>query len=242
VLFVQGDRSYPNVACHRRKKRWKEEATTTRPTDSFTTIAHVLKSDKRVDKFRVCARVVGTFPLQLEDCVIRCCKGCSEQFRLFACIAVELMLIYGHRLPSGTDTCMLCITSDGTTPEWEDVFHLFLRLQDKHGTAQITVAVDQNVCPLFQVCIYFAHPREQSSMLGGLSLDDDVMARSGMTEMVRERLSGFIGNLEAVQAANSQGRTLEAKVPVREYTIESWYVEGEKDESNGEPVVAYGLL
>lgn len=78
-------------------------------------------------------------------------------------------------------------------------------------------------------------------MLGGL-LPDDVMGGSGMTEMVRERLSGFIGNLEAVQAANSQGRTLEAKVPVREFTIESWCVQGEEDESSGEPVVAYGLL
>jgi hypothetical protein len=85
------------------------------------------------------------------------------------------------------------------------------------------------------VSTLLTHPREQSSMLGGLS-PDDVMSGSGMTEMVRERLSGFIGNLEAVQAANSQGRTLEAKVPVCEYTIESWLVE---DESS---VVAYGLL
>ena len=85
------------------------------------------------------------------------------------------------------------------------------------------------------------HPREQSNMLGDL-LPDDVMGGSGITEMVRERLSGFIGNLEAVQAANSQGRTLEAKVPVREFTIESWYVEDEEDESSGEPVVVYVLL
>ena len=38
------------------------------------------------------------------------------------------------------------MTSDGEAPEWESMFHLFLRLQDEHGHAQITVAVDQNVC------------------------------------------------------------------------------------------------
>ena len=80
---------------------------------------------------------------------------------------MELMLIYGHRLPSGTDTCTLCTTSDGTTPECEDVFHLFLRLQDKHGPAQITVAVDQNVCLLFQVRIYFAHPPARAEQHAG---------------------------------------------------------------------------
>jgi hypothetical protein len=83
--------------------------------------------------------------------------------------------------------------------------------------------------------------REQSSMLGGFS-PDELMSGSGMTGMVRKRLSRYIGNLEAVQTANSQGRTLVAKVPVCEFTIESWYVEGEEDESSGEPVVAYGLV
>ena len=58
-----------------------------------------------------------------------------------------------------------------------------------------------------------------------------------MTQKVRERLAKYIGNLEAVQGANSQGRTLEAEVPVREFTIESWYVE---DSDDG--VIAYGLL
>ncbi len=47
--------------------------------EGLTTIAHVLESDKRVDKFRVRAQVVGTFPLQLGNCVVRCCKSCSEQ-------------------------------------------------------------------------------------------------------------------------------------------------------------------
>lgn len=42
--------------------------------------------------------------------------------------------------------------------EWENVFHLFMRLQDEHTDAQITVAVDQNVCTLFGVLIYVPHP------------------------------------------------------------------------------------
>jgi hypothetical protein len=78
--------------------------------------------------------------------------------------------------------------------------------------------------------------REQSSILGGLT-PDDVMGVSGTAQKVRERLSGYIGNMEAVQAANRLGRTLKAKVPVREFTVESWYVE---DEEGG--VIAYGLL
>ena len=53
---------------------------------------------------------------------------------------------------------------------------------------------------------------------------------------VCKRLAGDIGNLEAVQAANSLGRTLAANVPVREFTIESWRVE---DDETG--VIAYGL-
>jgi hypothetical protein len=65
-------------------------------------------------------------------------------------------------------------------------------------------------------------------------MPDDVMGTSGTTQKVRERLAGYIGNLEVVQAANNQGRTLEAEVPVREFAIESWYVEG------GD--IAYGLL
>jgi hypothetical protein len=84
------------------------------------------------------------------------------------------------------------------------------------------------------------HLCKQSSILDGLT-PDDVMNGSG-TEVVRERLSGYIGNMEAVQAASSRGRTLEAKVPVREFTIESWYVEEGEDEPCGERVVAYGLL
>ena len=142
-----------------------------------------------------------------------------------------------HRLPAGMDTCTPCTAPDGVTPECENVFHLFLRLQDEHGQAQITVTVDQNVRSLHEVLICVAHFAyfhlcEQSSILGGL-MPDDLMA----AQKVRERLAGYIGNLEAVQAANSQGRTLEAEVPVREFTIESWYVE---DDEGG--VIAYGLL
>ena len=74
----------------------------------------------------------------------------------------------------------------------------------------------------------------QSNILGGLT-PDDAMSASGAN--VRERLAGYIGNLEAVQVASSQGRTLEAKVPVREFTIESWYIE---DEESG--AIAYGLV
>jgi hypothetical protein len=132
------------------------------------------------------------------------------------------------------DTCTACTAPDGATPECENVFHLFLRLQDEHGQAQITVIVDQNVCSLHQVLIRsFFHLCEQSGILGGL-MPDDVMGASDTSQKVRERLARYIGNLEAVQAANSQGRTLEAEVPVREFTIESWYVEG--------GVIAYGLL
>lgn len=85
---------------------------------------------------------------------------------------------------------------------------------------------------LFALLILHLFICEQSSILGGLVPDDLMVAQK-----VRERLAGYIGNLEAVQAANSQGRTLEAKVPVREFTIESWYVE---DDEGG--VIAYGLL
>ena len=74
--------SHPSLtpAFYRRRKRLGEEkaAVATR-TESFTTIARILKSSKPADKFQVRARVVGTFPLQLEDCVVRCCKSCSER-------------------------------------------------------------------------------------------------------------------------------------------------------------------
>jgi hypothetical protein len=55
------------------------------------------------------------------------------------------------------DMCTPCTAPDGATPECENVFHLFLRLQDEHGHAQITVTVDQNVCALHQVLICVAH-------------------------------------------------------------------------------------
>ncbi len=77
---------------------------------------------------------------------------------------------------------------------------------------------------IFRLC-------NQSSVLGGLTPDDVAV---DTTQKVHERLAGYIGNLEAVEAANSQGRTSEAKVPVREFTIESWHVEDEE--------IAYGLL
>jgi hypothetical protein len=70
------------VLCNRRKDQWKGKNVTARRTtrkEGFTTIARVLKSDKRVDKFRVRARVVGTYPLRLEGCIVRSCKSCSEQ-------------------------------------------------------------------------------------------------------------------------------------------------------------------
>ncbi|KAI9511113.1 hypothetical protein F5148DRAFT_1173785 [Russula earlei] len=179
-----------------RKREWKEEAEGARRYEDFTTIGYVLNSAKRVDKFRVRARVVGTFPLRLEDCVVRCCSSCSEQ------------------IPASADSCMGC----RGTPEYENTFHLFLRLQDEHTDAQITVAVD-----------------EKSRILDGLT-PDDVMSALGV---FRDRLAGYIGNLEAVQAANSQGRVLEAKVPLREFTIESWHV---GDDESGKQVIAYGLL
>ena len=65
---------------------------------------------------------------------------------------------------------------------------------------------------------------------------DDVAGASGGMATIRERLADYIGNLEAVQAANSLGRTLAVNVPVREFTIESWQVED--DETR---VIAYGL-
>jgi len=67
------------VPYNRRRKQWKGETGTARRNKGFTTIARVLKSDKRVDKFRVRARVVGTYPLRLEGCIVRSCKSCSEQ-------------------------------------------------------------------------------------------------------------------------------------------------------------------
>jgi hypothetical protein len=67
------------VPYNRRRNQWTGETRTTRRNKGFTTISHVLKSDKRVDRFRVRARVVGTYPLRLEGCVVRSCKSCSEQ-------------------------------------------------------------------------------------------------------------------------------------------------------------------
>ncbi len=65
---------------YRRKKEWEDEkSAAAKRTESHITIARVLQSNKPVDKFQVRARVVGTFPLQLKDCVVRCCKGCSGQ-------------------------------------------------------------------------------------------------------------------------------------------------------------------
>ena len=73
-------------------------------------------------------------------------------------------------------------------------------------------------------------------MLRGLS-PDDVVAASGGTAKICERLGDYIGNLEAVQAANSLGKTIAVDVPVREFTIESWQVE---DDETG--AIAYGLV
>jgi len=70
------------VTYNRRKNRRTGKTGTTRRTrrnEGFTTISHVLKSDKRVGKFRVRARVVGTYPLRLEGSVVRSCKSCSER-------------------------------------------------------------------------------------------------------------------------------------------------------------------
>jgi hypothetical protein len=67
------------VPYNRRRNQWKGETGTTKRNKDFTTIARVLKSDKRVNKFRVRARVVGTYPLRLEGCVVRSCRSCSEQ-------------------------------------------------------------------------------------------------------------------------------------------------------------------
>ena len=67
------------VPYNRRRNQWKGETGTTRRNKGFTTIARVLKSDKLVNKFRVRARVVGTYPLRLEGCVVRSCRSCSEQ-------------------------------------------------------------------------------------------------------------------------------------------------------------------
>ena len=51
-------------------------------------------------------------------------------------------------MPESSSACTACATtSEGVPPGWENVFHLFLRLQDESGNAQITVSVDQNVRP-----------------------------------------------------------------------------------------------
>ena len=82
---------------------------------------------------------------------------------------------------------------------------------------------------------------EQSSILHGLT-PDDVIGASGSAEIVRKRLADYIGNLEAVQAASSQGRTLATKVPIREFRIESWYVQEEEEDEDSQRVIAYGLI
>ena len=48
-------------------------------------------------------------------------------------------------MPESVDACTTCSAPEGVEPGWENVFHLFLRLQDERGNAQITVSVDQNV-------------------------------------------------------------------------------------------------
>jgi hypothetical protein len=51
----------------------------------------------------------------------------------------------GHRVPESVGACTACTDSEGVPPGCENMFHLFLRLQDERGNAQITVSVDQNV-------------------------------------------------------------------------------------------------
>src|SRR6267378_7658937 len=130
------------------------------------------------------------------------------------------------RVPDGVNACSACIASDGMPPGWVNVFHLFLRLQDERGNAQITVSVDQNVrfLRIFSDVPGTVLICQQSNVLRGV-FPDEVVGASAGTALVRERLANYIGNIEAVQAANSQGRTLAADVPVREFTIESWRVE-----------------
>ena len=48
-------------------------------------------------------------------------------------------------MPVNVGACTACTDSEGVPPECENMFHLFLRLQDERGNAQITVSVDQNV-------------------------------------------------------------------------------------------------
>ena len=146
---------------------------------------------------------------------------------------------YMHRVPPGADTCVPCTTSEGTAPGWEREFHLFVRLQDEHGEAQITVVIEGNVCLLryfYEVvtCCSFAW-YEQTRLLKGLTPDG--VYRS--PEIVRKRLADYIGNIEAVEIGKSQGRTIAAKVPVREFTIKSWYTE--VDEEQDKRLIAYGL-
>jgi hypothetical protein len=58
------------------------------------------------------------------------------------------------------------MASDGNTPEAETVFHLFLRLQDESGNAQITVTVDHNVRLLCQsIDVNFAHAPVQNRVI-----------------------------------------------------------------------------
>ena len=59
----------------------------------------------------------------------------------------------GHRVPESASACTACTTSEeGMPPGWDNMFHLFLRLQDERGNAQITVSVDQNVRFLCLTC------------------------------------------------------------------------------------------
>jgi hypothetical protein len=82
----------------------------------------------------------------------------SEHCFFFSYALREITSRNAYRLPTGMVTCTPCTAPDGATPECETVFHLFLRLQDEHAVAQITVAVDQNVCSLCQRLVYVTHP------------------------------------------------------------------------------------
>ena len=52
--------------------------------------------------------------------------------------------------------------SDGKATEFENIFHLFLRLQDEDGNAQITVTVDQNVRLLCEILILLSYAPVQT--------------------------------------------------------------------------------
>lgn len=118
-------------------------ATETRHSEQrLNTIDEIKTNSKCPNKFRLQARIVDFFPLDISDFTARWCRNCKQPYVAISRLNSALIAI-SYRIPENRIACTMC--EDGMAEYVTWVFRFFLMVEDEAGDKLVIDCCNEGV-------------------------------------------------------------------------------------------------